>query len=101
MGNGYETTVKVDGKDVKKFIEEFCGNDWLEGQQKRLNEAAIKDALAYFNDTYSHRTEFTEEMWSILESIAVTMYARGFNRAFKYYIVHEDVFNLEGNEDTK
>ena len=102
MGFSYETTVKVDGKDIKKFIEEFLGNNGqYEEQQKRFNEAAINDALTYFNDTYNHKTEFTEEMWSILESIAVTMYVKGFNRAFEYYIKHEDVFNLEGNEDTK
>ena len=101
MGFSCETTVKVDGKDGKKFIEEFCKNDWLEEQQKRLTAAVINDAITHFNDTYSHTPLFTEEMWRFLESIAVTMYMRGFNRAFEYYIVHEDIFNLEDNDKSE
>ena len=102
MGFSYETTIKADGKDIKKLIEEFLGNNGqYEEYQKRFNEAAINDALTYFHKTYNHKNEFTDEMWIILESIAVTMYVKGFNRAFEYYIKHEDVFNLEGNEDTK
>ena len=102
MGFSYETTVKVDGKDIKKFIEEFLGNNGqYEEYQKRFNEAAINDALTYFHKTYNHKNEFTDEMWIILESIAVTMYVKGFNRAFEYYIKHEDIFNLEGNGKTE
>ena len=98
MGFSYETTVKVDGKDVKKFIEEFLGNnEQYEEQQKRFNEAAVKDALSYFNNTFEHDATIPKKMWEALETIAVSMYLRGFNRAFEYYIKHEDIFNLEGN----
>lgn len=102
MGFSFETTFEVDKEDVGRLLKELFGDDkQYEEHQKRFNEAAINDALTYFNDTYNYKTEFTEEMWSILESIAVTMYVRGFNRAFEYYIKHEDIFNFEGNEDTK
>lgn len=98
MGFSCETTVKVDGKDVKKFIEEFLGNNGqYEEQQKRFNEAAINDALTYFNSKCSHDDGLPKEMWNFLDSIAVSMYVKGFNQAFRYYIKHEDVFNLKGN----
>ena len=98
MGFSYETTIKADGKDIKKLIEEFLGNNGqYEEQQKRFNEAAINDALTYFNNTYERDANIPERTWNILESIVVKMYVRGFNRAFEYYIKHEDIFNLKNN----
>ena len=98
MGFSFETTFEVDKENVGRLLKELFGDDKQhEERQKVFNVAAVNDALTYFNNTYNHKTEFTEEMWSILESIAVTMYVRGFNRAFEYYIKHEDIFNLKGN----
>ncbi len=102
MGFSFETTFEVDKEDVSRLIKELFGDkEQQEGLQKQFNEAAVKDALSYFNDTYERDANIPESMWNILESIAVKMYARGFNRAFEYYIKHEDIFNFEGNEDTK
>ena len=98
MGNSYEASFEVDKEDVGRLIKEIFGDkEQQEGLQKQFNEAAVKDALAYFNSTFERDTNIPEGMWSILESIAVSMYVRGFNRAFEYYIKHEDIFNFEGN----
>ena len=98
MGFSYETTFEVDKKDVSRLFKELFGDkEQREGLQKQFNEAAVKDALSYFNDTWEHDASLPKRMWDILDSIAVKMYVRGFNRAFEYYIKHEDVFNLEGN----
>ena len=102
MGFSFETTFEVDKEDVSRLIKELFGDkEQQDEQQKRFNEAAVKDALSYFNSTYERDANIPERMWNILESIAVSMYLRGFNRAFEYYIKHEDIFNLEDNEDTK
>ena len=98
MGNSYEASFDVSKEDVSRLIKELFGDkEQQEGLQKQFNEAAVKDALAYFNRTYERDTNIPERTWNTLESIAVKMYARGFNRAFEYYIKHEDVFNLEDN----
>lgn len=98
MGFSFETTFEVDKEDVGRLLKELLGDDkQYEEQQKRFSEAAVKDALTYFNSTYERDANIPKSMWNILESIAVKMYARGFNRAFEYYIKHEDIFNLEGN----
>ena len=98
MGNSYEASFEVDKEDVSRLIKELFGDkEQQEGLQKQFNEAAVKDALAYFNNTYVRDANIPKWKWSILESIAVTMYIRGFNRAFEYYIKHEDIFNWEGN----
>ena len=102
MGFSFETTFEVDKEDVSRLIKELFGDkEQQEGLQKQFNEAAVKDALSYFNSTCERDANIPERTWNILESIAVSMYLRGFNRAFEYYIKHEDIFNLEDNEDTK
>ena len=102
MGFSFETTFEVDKKDVSRLIKELFGDkEQQEGLQKQFNEAAVKDALSYFNNTYERDANIPERIWNILESIAVKMYVRGFNRAFEYYIKHEDIFNLEGNGKTE
>ena len=99
MGFSFETTFEVDKKDVSRLIKELFGDkEQQEGLQKQFNEAAVNDALSYFNSTYERDANIPERIWNILESIAVSMYLRGFNRAFEYYIKHEDIFNLEGND---
>ena len=98
MGFSFETTFEVDKEDVSRLIKELFGSkEQQEGLQKQFNEAAVKDALSYFNDTWEHDATIPKKMWEVLETIAVSMYLRGFNRAFEYYIKHEDIFNLEGN----
>ena len=102
MGFSFETTFEVDKKDVSRLIKELFGDkEQQEGLQKQFNEAAVKDALSYFNSTCERDANIPESVWNILKSIAVSMYVFGFNRAFEYYIKHEDIFNLEDNEDTK
>ena len=98
MGFSFETTFEVDKEGVGRLLKELFGDGkQYEEQQKRFGEAAVKDALTYFNNTYKRDANIPKRKWSILESIAVTMYMRGFNRAFEYYIKHEDIFNLESN----
>ena len=98
MGFSFETTFEVDTKGVSRLIEELFGDkEQQDERQRHFNEAAVKDALSYFNSTYERDANIPERMWNILESIAVSMYLRGFNRAFEYYIKHGDIFNLEGN----
>ena len=102
MGFSYEATVKVDGKDVNKLIEEFFDDKGqYEERQKAFNIAAINDALAYFNSKCNHDDGLPKEMWNFLDSIAVSMYVKGFNQAFRYYIKHEDIFNLKSNGKTE
>ena len=98
MGFSFETTFEVDKEDVSRLIKELFGDkEQQEGLQEQFYEAAVKDALSYFNSTYKRDANTPERVWNILESIAVSMYLRGFNQAFEYYIKHEDIFNLEGN----
>ena len=98
MGCSFETTFEVDKEDVSRLIKELFGDKEQQDRlQKQFNEAAVKAALAYFNSTFERDTNIHEGVWNILESIAGSMYVRGFNRAFEYYIKHEDIFNLEGN----
>lgn len=102
MGFSFETTFEVDKEDVSRLIKELFGDkEQQEGLQKQFNEAAVKDALSYFNGTCERDANIPERMWNILESIAVSMYLRGFNRAFGYYIKQEDIFNLEDNGKTE
>ena len=102
MGFSFETTFEVDKENVGRLLKELFGDDkQYEKQQKRFGEAAVKDALSYFNSQYEHDANVPKRTWNILESIAVSMYMRGFNRAFEYYIKHEDIFNLEGNGKTE
>ena len=102
MGFSFETTFEVDKEDVSRLIKELFGDkEQQEGLQKQFYEAAVKDALTYFNNTYKRDANIPKRKWSILETIAVSMYLRGFNRAFEYYIKHEDIFNLEGNGKTE
>ena len=98
MGFSYETTFEVDKEDVSRLVKELFGDkEQQEGLQKQFNEAAVKDALSYFNSTCERDANIPESVWNILKSIAVSMYVFGFNRAFEYYIKHEDIFNFEGN----
>ena len=98
MGFSYETTFEVDKEDVGRLLKELFGDDkQYEERQKVFNVAAVNDALTYFNNTYERDANISARTWNILESIAVSMYLRGFNRAFEYYIKHEDIFNLEDN----
>ena len=98
MGFSFETTFEVDKEDVGRLFEGLFGNDKQdEERQRHFGEAVVKDALSYFNNTYERDANIPERTWNILESIAISMYLRGFNRAFEYYIKHEDIFNLEGN----
>ena len=98
MGFSFETTFEVDKEDVSRLIKELIGDKkQQEGLQKKFNEAAVKDALSYFNSTCERDANIPESVWNILKSIAVSMYVFGFNRAFEYYIKHEDIFNFEGN----
>ena len=102
MGFSFETTFAVDKEDVSRLIKELFGDkEQQEGLQKQFNEAAVKDALSYFNSTCERDANIPESVWNILKSIAVSMYVFGFNRAFEYYIKHEDIFNLEGNGKTE
>lgn len=102
MGFSYETTFEVDKKDASRLIKELLGDKGqYEERQKRFGEAAVKDALSYFNSTCERDANIPEKTWNILETIAVSMYFRGFNRAFEYYIKHEDIFNLESNGKSK
>ena len=98
MGFSFETTFEVDKEDVGRLLKELFGDEkQYEEQQRHFSEAAVKDALSYFNSTYKRDANIPESVWNILKSIAVSMYLRGFNQAFEYYIKHEDIFNLEGN----
>ena len=102
MGFSFETTFEVDKEDVSRLIKELFGDkEQQEGLQKQFNEAAVKDALSYFNSTCERDANIPESVWNILKSIAVSMYVFGFNRAFEYYIKHEDIFNLEGNDKSE
>ena len=102
MGFIFETTFEVDKEDVGRLLKELFGDDkQYEERHRHFYEVAVKDALSYFNSTCERDANIPESVWNTLKSIAVSMYVFGFNRAFEYYIKHEDVFNLEGNEDTK
>ena len=102
MGFSFETTFEVDKEDVGRLLKELFGDDkQYEERQRHFDEAAVKDALSYFNSTCERDTNIPESVWNILESIAVKMYVRGFNRAFEYYIKHKDIFNLEDNGKTE
>ena len=98
MGFSFETTFEVDKEDVSRLIKELFGDkEQQDERQRHFGEAVVKDALSYFNSAYERDANIPERTWNILESIAVSMYLRGFNRAFEYYIQHEDIFNLESN----
>ena len=102
MGFSFETTFEVDKEDVGRLLKELFGDDKQdEERQKVFNVAAVNDALTYFNNTYERDANTPEGVWNILESIAVKMYVRGFNRSFEYYIKHEDIFNLESNDKSE
>ena len=99
MKNSYELSFEVNKEDVIRLIKELFGSKEQQNERQRyFNEAAVKDALSYFNSKLKHDANLPKKMWDILDSIAVSMYLRGFNRAFEYYIKHEDIFNLEVND---
>ena len=97
----YTATIDITDKKIKEFIKDLFGDkEEYDEKQKRFREAAIKDALDFFLNSYKLDGVY-EDALKILENIAVSMYFRGFNRAFEYYVKHEDIFNLESNENTK
>ena len=102
MKRNCEPTFEVDKKDLDWLFEGVFGNDKQDVERQRhFGEAVVKDALTFFNSKYSHDDSLPKETRNILEPIAISMYLRGFNRAVEHYIIHEDIFNLESNEDTK
>ena len=102
MINSYEASFDVSKEDVSRIFKEIFGDkEQQDRMQKQFIEAAIKDVISYFNSISNHDDSLPKEIQNFLKSIAVLMYMRGFNRSFEYYIKHEDIFNLEGNEDTK
>ena len=99
--HSYEATIEVDDEKIKGFINDLFGDkEEYENRQKRFGEAAICDALSFFRNRYALGSA-SEDTIKILENIAVSMYFRGFNRAFEYYIKHEDIFNLESDGKTE
>ena len=102
MINSYEASFDVSKEDVSRIVKEIFGDKEQQDRlQKQFTEAAIKDALSYFNVMFRHDTGLPEKILDGLDLIVVSMYMRGFNRAFEYYIKQEDIFNLKDNEDTK
>ena len=99
--HSYEATIEVDDEKVKEFINDLFGNtEEYENRQKRFGESATSDALSFFHNRYALR-DASEDTIKLLENIAVSMYFRGFNRAFEYYVKHEDIFNLESNDKSE
>lgn len=99
--HSYEATIDVDDERTKGFINDLFGDkEEYENRHKRFVEAAISDALSFFRNSYA-LGEASEDIIKILENIAVSMYFRGFNRAFEYYVKHEDIFNLESNDKSE
>ena len=99
--HSYEATIEVDDEKIKCFINDlFCDTEEYSKKQKRFNNEKIKDALSFLNSRIEH-DDMPQKLWDSIETIAATMYLYGFNRAFEYYVKHEDIFNLENNEDTK
>lgn len=99
--HNYTATIDIADEKIKEFIKDLFGDkEEYENKQKRLGEAATSDALSFFHNRYALCDAY-EDTIKLLENIAVSMYFRGFNRAFEYYVKHEDIFNLENNEDTK
>ena len=102
MKRNCEPTFEVDKEDVGRLLKELFGGDkQYEERQRHFGEAVVKDALTFFNSKYNHDDSLPKETRNILEPIAISMYLRVFNRAVEHYIIHEDIFNLESNEDTK
>ena len=102
MINNYEASFDVSKEDVSRIVKEIFGDEEQQDRlQKQFIEAEIKDAISYFNSISNHDDSLPKGIQDFLNSIAVLMYIRGFNQAFRYYIKQEDVFNLENNEDTK
>ena len=96
--HNYTAIIDVDDEKIKGFINDLFGDkEEYDKKQKRFAEAATSDALSFFRNRYA-LGEASENTIKILESIAVSMYFRGFNRAFEYYVKHEDIFNLESND---
>ena len=53
MGFSFETTFEVDKEDVGRLLKELFGDDkQYEEQQRHFSEAAVKDALSYFNKRF-------------------------------------------------
>lgn len=99
--HSYEATVEVNDEKVKRLINDLFGNkEEYKDKLKRFAEAAISDVLSFFHNRLTLE-ECSEEAIRILEYIALLMYFRDFDRAFEYYVKHEDIFNLESDEDTK
>lgn len=97
MGFSYETSFRVTTGEVEKLIKSLLGNqEQQEERQKHFNEAAVKDATTFLESHVEHDA-IPEKLWGDIKDIAISMYIRGFNQAFRYYIKQEDIFNLEDN----
>lgn len=96
----YITTISMNDEKMKGFMKDLFDDKEYENMQKRFGEAATSDALSFFHNRYV-LGDASEDTIKILENIAVSMYFRGLNRAFEYYVKHEDIFNLERNENVK
>ena len=53
MGFSFETTFEVDKEDVSRLVKELFGDkEQQDERQRHFNEAAVKDALSYFNKRF-------------------------------------------------
>ena len=97
----YKATIDVEDGKIKGFIKDLFGDtEEYDKKNKHFNNEKIKDAIFFLNSSVKHE-EVPNKIWGQIETIAAMMYLYGFNRAFEYYVEHDDIFNLETNEDTK
>ena len=99
--HSYEATIEVDDEKVKEFIKDLFGDtEEYAKKQKHFNNEKIKDALSFLNSRIEH-DYVPQKLWDSIETIAATMYLYGFERAFEYYVKHEDIFNLDDDDKSK
>ena len=99
--HSYEATIEVDDEKVKEFIKDLFGDtEEYAKKQKHFKNEKIKDALSLMNSRIEH-DYVTPKLWDSFETIAATMYLYGFERAFEYYVKHEDIFNLDDDDKSK
>ena len=97
----YEATIEVDDEKVKEFIKDLFGDtEEYAKKQKHFNNEKIKDALSFLNSRIEH-DYVPPKLWDSIETIAATMYLYGFERAFEYYVKHEDIFNLDDDDKSE
>lgn len=93
----YTATFEMPKEDAGRIINDILGDNY-EGEQRLMNERAIQDAVSHVCEIVDFNS-INPKAHDDVKHLAAAMYMYGFHRAFEYYMLGMDVFNLESDNN--